>query len=163
MSMKCIVVDDEPLGRKAIQRLIKEASSLFLIESFGDAESAETFMSNNEVDLVFLDIRMPGVDGIEFAKTISPDTLVIFTTAYPEYAVNSYEVDAVDYLIKPVEVARFKKAIDKAAIYHNLLSEQKNSIENIAEEYMFVKADRRYFKVLFSDILFIEGLKGTNK
>lgn len=157
--MKCIIVDDEPLARKAIQRLIKESPSLTYVESFSDAISAREFMGKNPVDLVFLDIRMPGVDGLEFAKTISRHTLVIFTTAYPEYALDSYEVDAIDYLIKPVEADRFLKAIEKAIDYHNLLSAQKDSVENITEEFMFVKSERRYFKVIFSSILFIEGLK----
>lgn len=97
----------------------------------------------------------------KFARTISKKTLVIFTTAYTEYALDSYEVDAIDYLIKPVEAERFQKAVDKALSYHSLLlKEEKEAIETIvAAEYFFVKAERRYFKVNFSDILFIEGLK----
>jgi DNA-binding LytR/AlgR family response regulator len=157
--MKCIIVDDEPLGRKAVERLIEEIPMLNLIESFSDAVSAGEFMDSNLVDLVFLDIRMPGVDGLEFAKTIGKNTLVIFTTAYPEYALESYEVDAIDYLVKPIDFERFQKAVAKAVEYHSLLSAQKDSVENITEEYMFVKAERRYFKVMFSNILFIEGLK----
>jgi DNA-binding LytR/AlgR family response regulator len=103
---------------------------------------------------------MPGIDGIEFAKTIGKNTLVIFTTAYPEYALESYEVDAIDYLVKPIESERFQKAIEKATDYLSLLSSaRKDSVENITEEYMFVKADRRYFKIMFNHILFIEGLK----
>ena len=118
-------------------------------------------MEQQGVDLVFLDIQMPGITGIEFARTISKKTLVIFTTAYTEYALDSYEVDAIDYLIKPVEAERFQKAVDKALSYHSLLlKEEKEAIETIvAAEYFFVKAERRYFKVNFSDILFIEGLK----
>lgn len=157
--MKCIIVDDEPLGRKAIGRLIEEMPALNLIERFGDAFSAGEFMNGYQVDLVFLDIRMPGIDGIEFAKTIGKKTLVIFTTAYPEYALESYEVDAIDYLVKPIELERFQKAVAKAIEYHALLSAQKDSVENITEEHMFVKAERRYFKVMFNNILFIEGLK----
>lgn len=157
--MKCIIIDDEPLAREAVQLLVEETPGLKLSGSFADATSAGTFLSGNEVDLVFLDIRMPGIDGIEFAKNIRNNTLVIFTTAYSEYAVDSYEVDAIDYLVKPIELERFQKAVGKAVEYHALLSAQKNSVENITEEYMFVKAERRYFKVLFNDILFIEGLK----
>lgn len=157
--MKCIIVDDEPLAREAIQFLIEETPDLKLSGSFSNAQSAGNFMLGNQVDLVFLDIRMPGVDGIEFAKTISTNTLVIFTTAFSEYAVDSYEVDAIDYLVKPIESERFQKAVTKAVDYHSLLSTQKNSIENMTEEHLFVKAERRYFKVLFNDIFFIEGLK----
>ena len=159
--MNCIIVDDEPLGRKAIQLLVKETPILKLLGSFGDAGSAGKFMLNNPVELVFLDIRMPGADGIEFAKTIPKETLVIFTTAYPEYAVDSYELDAIDYLLKPVELARFQKAVEKACDYFLLLSEkpQKNQLETVTQNHIFVKSDRRFYRILFENILFIEGLK----
>lgn len=171
--MNCIVVDDEPLAREAMKLLIEESGRLQLVGSFNSAATASDFMEQNVVDLVFLDIQMPGITGIEFARTISKRTLVIFTTAYTEYALDSYEVDAIDYLIKPVEAERFQKAVDKALSYHSLLlkeekdekeekeaQEEKEAMETIvAAEYFFVKAERRYFKVNYSDILFIEGLK----
>ena len=159
--MNCIIVDDEPLGRKAIQLLVKETPTLKLLNSFGDADTAEKFMLENRVDLVFLDIRMPGADGIEFAKTISKETLVVFTTAYSEYAVDSYELDAIDYLLKPVELGRFQKAVEKAYDYLLLLSEksQKNQIETVTTNHIFIKSDRRYHRILFENILFIEGMK----
>ena len=159
--MNCIIVDDEPLAREAMKLLIEESDNLQLIGSFNSAATASDFMEQQGVDLVFLDIQMPGITGIEFARTISKKTLVIFTTAYTEYALDSYEVDAIDYLIKPVEAERFQKAVDKALSYHSLLlKEEKEAIETIvAAEYFFVKAELRYFKVNFSDILFIEGLK----
>ena len=153
--MNCIIVDDEPLAREAMKLLIDELDSLQLIGSFNSAATASDFMEQQAVDLVFLDIQMPGITGIEFARTISKKTLVIFTTAYTEYALDSYEVDAIDYLIKPVEAERFQKAVDKALSYHSLLlKEEKEAIETIvAAEYFFVKAERRYFKVNFSVIL----------
>jgi DNA-binding LytR/AlgR family response regulator len=159
--MNCIIVDDEPLGREAIRLLVEDIPALGLSGSFGDAESAGNFLLDHPVDLVFLDIRMPGTDGITFARTIRDNTLVIFTTAYPEYAVDSYELDAVDYLLKPVEPERFKKAVSKACDYLQLLQDksQRSSIEIVTREHIFVKADRRYFKIMFRDILFIEGLK----
>ena len=159
--MNCIIVDDEPLGRKAVQLLVKETPVLKLLGSFGDADSAGAFLLKNPVDLVFLDIRMPGADGIEFAKTIPKKTLVIFTTAYPEYAVDSYELDAIDYLLKPIEPGRFRKAVEKACDYLLLLSEksQKNQLETVNQNHIFVKSDRRFYRILFEDILFIEGLK----
>jgi two-component system LytT family response regulator len=158
--MNCIIVDDEPLAREAMKLLIEEAECLQLVGSFNSAATASDFMEQHVVDLVFLDIQMPGITGIEFARTISKRTLVIFTTAYTEYALDSYEVDAIDYLIKPVEAERFQKAVEKAQSYHSLLQEEKEAIETIvAAEYFFVKAERRYFKVNFSDILFVEGLK----
>ena len=103
---------------------------------------------------------MSGITGIEFAKNVNKNTLIIFTTAYSEYALDSYEVEAIDYLVKPIEGERFRKAVDKAIAYHTLLvSEEKKSVENVEDEYIFVKSDRKYFKVNLSDILFIEGLK----
>ena len=158
--MKCIIVDDEPIARRGIQKFVKEISQLELLGCFNSAESAAEFMKTETVELIFLDIQMPGVNGMEFAKSISKQTLIIFTTAYSEYALDSYEVDAVDYLVKPIDAAKFRKAVDKAITYHSLLvEEEKKEIENIEDEYIFVKSDRRFFKVGFKDILFIEGLK----
>lgn len=158
--MNCIIVDDEPLAREAIELLVKEIPFLKLTGSFNNAASAAKFMEESLVDLIFLDIQMPGITGLEFAKTISKRTLIIFTTAYSEYALDSYEVDAIDYLIKPVDPTRFKKAVDKALSYHSLLlQEEKENIESGDDEYFFVKSERKYFKVNFEDILFVEGLK----
>ncbi len=158
--MNCIIVDDEPLAREAIELLIEGTPQLKQVGTFSNALAASRFMEANPVDLVFLDIQMPGITGIEFARTIPRRTLVIFTTAYTEYALDSYEVDAIDYLVKPVESERFQKAVDKAMIYHALLlQEEKEDIETIENDFFFVKSDRRYFKVNFKDILFIEGLK----
>lgn len=158
--MRCIIVDDEPIARKGIKRIVDQISDLQLLDSFNSAEAASMFMMGNQVDLVFLDIQMPGINGIEFARNIPKNTLIIFTTAYSEYALDSYEVEAIDYLVKPIEPERLKKAVDKAISYHTLLlSEENKSVGNVEDEYIFVKSDRRYFKVNLKDILFIEGLK----
>lgn len=159
--MKCIIVDDEPLAREAIQMLVDQTNNLDLLGSFNSADTATKFMLDNAVDLIFLDIQMPGINGIEFAKTIPQETFVIFTTAFSEFATDSYEVDAIDYLIKPVKLERFQKAVDKAQTYFKLFKADytNNNIENIADDYFFVKADRKIFKIYFNDILFIEGLK----
>lgn len=158
--MNCIIVDDEPLAREAIELLVKDIDYLTLAGTFNNASAAARYMEQNTVDLIFLDIQMPGITGIEFAKTISRKTLIVFTTAYSEYALDSYEVDAIDYLIKPVEPERFRKAADKALAYSSLLmQEEKENIEPAADDYFFVKSDRKYFKVNFEDILFVEGLK----
>jgi len=158
--MNCIIVDDEPLARKAIEILLEDNPQLSLAGTFNNAQTASAFMRENTVDLVFLDIQMPGITGIEFAKTIPSQTLVIFTTAYSEYAIDSYEVDAVDFLVKPIETERFTKAVNKASAYHSLLlNEEKNSLETTEDDFFFVKSDRKYFKIHFDEILFIEGLK----
>ncbi len=159
--MNCIIVDDEPLARKAIQKLVYQTENLEVIASFNGAEATREFLAKNTVDLVFLDIQMPGVNGIDFARTIPKNTLVVFTTAFHEFASESYEIDAVDYLIKPVKLERFQKAVGKAQTYCKLFHTDHidSNIENITDDYIFVRADRRMFKVHFSDILFIEGLK----
>ena len=159
--MNCIIVDDEPLARKAIQKLVYQTENLESIASFNGADATREFLAKNAVDLVFLDIQKPGVNGIEFARTIPKKTLVVFTTAFHEFASESYEVDAIDYLIKPVKLERFQKAVEKAQTYCKLFRADNinSNIENITEDYIFVRAERRMFKVQFSDILFIEGLK----
>ena len=161
MTLNCLIVDDEPLALDLLESYVSRTPFLHLVAQCDSAVKALSVIEEEPIDLVFLDIQMPGITGIEFARTISKKTLVIFTTAYTEYALDSYEVDAIDYLIKPVEAERFQKAVDKALSYHSLLlKEEKEAIETIvAAEYFFVKAERRYFKVNFSDILFIEGLK----
>lgn len=158
--MNCIIVDDEPLAREAVQLLINETGKLNLTGTFNNATSAAKYINDNQVDLIFLDIQMPNVTGLEFAKDIPKSTLVIFTTAYTEYALDSYEVDAIDYLIKPIEQERFDKAVEKAISYHALLiAEEKENIGSVENDFIFVKSDRRFFKVNFKDILFVEGLK----
>lgn len=158
--MNCIIVDDEPLAREAVELLAKEDDRLNILETFNNARSAALFMEEHPVDLIFLDIQMHGMTGLEFARSISKNTLVIFTTAYSEYALDSYEVEAIDYLVKPIEADRFKKAVEKAISYHNLLlKEEKENIEDITTDFFFVKSERKYLKVSYKDILFIEGLK----
>lgn len=159
--MNCIIVDDEPLAREAIEMLIAQVENLNLIDSFNSAESVSKFLNDNSVDLIFLDIQMPGLNGIEFARTISKDTFVVFTTAFSEFAIESYEVDAIDYLIKPVKLERFQKAVEKVESYSKLFQNNfvNHNIETTTDDHFFVKADRKIFKVYFDDILFIEGLK----
>ena len=159
--MNCIIVDDEPLARQAVKSLIANTKGLNFCAEFSNVDSAESFLNTNTADLIFLDIEMPGINGLAFAKSIPKKTLIIFTTAYAQYALDSYEVDAIDYLLKPVKPERFHQAVYKAISYKNLLeSEQHNhTLEEVHPDYCFVKADRKVFKVLFNDIQFIEGLK----
>ncbi|MDR1339970.1 MAG: LytTR family DNA-binding domain-containing protein [Prevotellaceae bacterium] len=158
--MRCIIVDDEPLARKGILLLINKTQGLEFVGEFSDAESASAFLKTESVDLVFLDIQMPGTNGIEFAKTIGNKTLVVFTTAYAEYALDSYEVDAIDYLVKPVALNRFQRAVTKAKNYADMFSKDaSNSLEAIENEYIFIRAERRIIKIYLNDITFIEGLK----
>lgn len=159
--MKCIIVDDEPLARQEMQALINDVSDLEIIGSFSNAPAALKFLKINSVDLIFLDIEMPMVTGLEFASQLPEDTLVIFTTAYPKYALESYELDAIDYLLKPIDKSRVQKAINKAVTYKKLLSAEteKNTIESNTGDFMIIKSERKFFKINFADIKYIEGLK----
>lgn len=157
--MKCIIVDDEPIARLGMKNLIEQFSELELLGSFINTAKAADFMEKNQIDLVFLDIQMPGISGLEFASSIPRNTLIIFTTAYSEYAVEGFETDAIDYLLKPIELDRFRKAVNKALMYHNLLKNEKTEIKNTEKTLFFVKSERRFVKILFDDILYIEGLK----
>ena len=152
--MNCIIVDDEPLAREAMKLLIEESNNLQLIGSFNSASTASDFMEQHVTDLVFLDIQMPGITGIEFARTISKKTLVIFTTAYTEYALDSYEVDAIDYLIKPVEAERFQKAVDKALSYHSLLLKK--------EKEAFLAPDERAILNKANGLMTVETVTASN-
>lgn len=159
--MKYIIVDDEPIARRGIEKLAGQIGSLELVGSFENAEAAGMFMIANQVDLAFLDIQMPGISGMDLARQMSSATLIIFTTAYAEFAVDSYELDAVDYLLKPIRPDRFEKAVAKALSYHEILvsEKDKNQMEQVESNFIFIKSDRRYFKVDFKNILFIEALK----
>lgn len=157
--MNCIIVDDEPLAREGMLLQLQDVAGITIIGSFNGVKKAKVFMQDNKVDLIFLDIQMPGVTGLEFASTIPRDTLVIFTTAYSQYALQSYEVEAIDYIVKPVNKERLHKAVQKAIGYHELLSGQNASMESMDAEFMLIKSERRYHKILFKDILYIEGLK----
>lgn len=159
--MNCIIVDDEPLAREELEALIKEVSNIHVLGKFPSAAKALDFLKGNEVDLIFLDIEMPMVSGTEFAAQLPRHILVVFTTAYPQYALKSYELDAVDYLLKPIEKTRLEKAINKAQVFSRLLSDEteKITLESNNVEFLLIKADRRFHRINFEDIRYIEGLK----
>ncbi|SKC95796.1 two component transcriptional regulator, LytTR family [Chitinophaga ginsengisegetis] len=159
--MNCIIVDDEPLAREQMQTLIKEVSRLEILGKFTNALTALDFLKENDVDLIFLDIEMPMVTGLQFAAQLPRQTLTIFTTAYPQYALKSYELDAIDYLLKPIEKSRLEKAINKAEVYRKLLSDdtEKSIIESNTVDFLLIKSERKFHRVNFADIRFIEGLK----
>ncbi|PBJ11714.1 LytTR family DNA-binding domain-containing protein [Flavobacterium sp. ACN6] len=162
--MKCVIIDDEPLAVELLQDFVKKIDSLELISSFNNAIDAVSFINQNNVDLVFLDIQMPHFSGIDFLNTIEKKPLVIFTTAYSDYAVEGFNLGAVDYLVKPIPFHRFLKAVVRAqqvlqpAMANQALSENTNAPE-IEQDFMFVRAEYENVKLNFADILFIEGLK----
>ncbi|MPT33170.1 MAG: response regulator transcription factor [Chryseobacterium sp.] len=159
--MNCIIIDDEPLARAEMRSLIKEVSQIKISGDFSNALTALDFLKTNDIDLIFLDIEMPLVTGLEFAEQLPKQSLIIFTTAYSQYALKSYELDAIDYLLKPIEKHRLEKAIRKAELYDQLLSQStiKNTIESNTNDFLFIKSDRRFYKLNLDEIKFIEGLK----
>lgn len=150
--MNCLIIDDEPLARIGMERLIRQYSHLNVVGTFKNTVGIADFLKKNEVHLLFLDIEMPGVNGLEFAKTLPEHTLVIFTTAYSQYALDSYEVDALDYLVKPITPERFKKAVAKAESYLQLLSQQKTDFEATDTQYISIRANRRNYRIPHNDI-----------
>ncbi len=159
--MNCIIVDDEPLAREEMKNLVQEISTIQVVGTFSNAISALEYMKTGIVDLLFLDIEMPTVNGLDFAQSLPMDKLVILTTAYAQYALKSYELDAIDYLLKPIKKDRLAKAIDKAIAYKKLLAlkENQSTVENTSEDALLIKSDRKYYKIVFTDIRFIEALK----
>ena len=152
--IKCIVVDDEPLARSLLEAHIKEVPFLEHLGSFKNAILAGDFLSKNQVDLIFLDIQMPMLTGIEFLKSITNPPQVIFTTAYREYAVESYELEVVDYLLKPVTFSRFFKAVSKLKKTAVTAQESTSS-----PDHLFVQINKKNIKVVLDDILYAESLK----
>jgi two-component system, LytTR family, response regulator len=158
--VKCLVIDDEPPAREILKRYIENVPTLCLVAEFGNAMHAMTFLQQQQVDLVFLDISMPQLKGTEFLKAIKNPPPVIFTTAHAEYALEGYDLDAVDYLLKPIQFDRFLRAVNKILN----LKEHWPAIPGIAEElrqpgFVYFRADRKMVKVMLQDISFIESMK----
>jgi len=151
--MRCIAIDDEPLALQLINEFASRISFLDLQKTFTDPDEAKEWIQDHEVDLLFLDIQMPDVNGLQFYKSLAKKPLVIFTTAYQEFAVEGFNVDAVDYLLKPFEYDRFLKAVFKAREYLEFLANQELQMASI-----FIKVDYQLMKLNLKDIELIEGL-----
>lgn len=159
--MKCIVIDDEPLARQGMQMLVDEMPNLEFAKDFANPVEAGDFLQKNAIDLVFLDIEMPRINGIDFLKNLHNPPMVIFTTAYPQYAIEGFELDVIDYLVKPIRFERFFKAVTKAQAIKSAMNgvEAVNDFTMTDEDHVFVRADRKYVKLYLKDIDTIEGLK----
>ena len=160
--IKCIAVDDEPLALEVIKKFSAKTDQIKLLQVFNNPIEASTFLQNEHVDLIFLDIQMPDLNGMELLNSLTHPPMVIFTSAHEEYAIQSYEWDAVDYLLKPFLFERFLKAIHKAQKVVNTMAEKPKEEERAIlnnPEYLFVKSDTRFFKVNFNDIKYIEGMR----
>lgn len=162
--MKCIIIDDEPLAVDLLKDFVSKVESLELVNSFNNAIDAISAINKTEVDLIFLDIEMPHFTGIDFIKAIDKKPLIIFTTAYSNYAVEGFDFGAVDYLIKPIPFNRFLKAVVRAQHIFTPSEPVQNSTPAIvaadeSNNFMFVRAEYENVKINYADILFVEGLK----
>jgi DNA-binding LytR/AlgR family response regulator len=159
MKTKCIIVDDEPLARELIRGHVSKLENFEIIRECGNAMEAMETLRNNNIDLMFLDIKMPQITGIEFLKTLKNPPKVIITTAYSQYALDGFELDVVDYLMKPVTFERFFKAINKFFASRN---KQEISLENETgfdeHAFIYVKENKKIIKIYLKEIHFIEGL-----
>jgi DNA-binding LytR/AlgR family response regulator len=158
MKVKCIVVDDEPLAQRGMEEYIKEVPFLELTGICDNTAQAYSLLNTSRADLMLLDIEMPELSGIDFLKSLSQPPAVIFTTAYPEYALQGYELDVIDYLVKPISFTRFLKAVTKA---RDFLTERNNHAfaVNNEKDFFFLKVNHQIEKICYSDILFIEALQ----
>ncbi|CAL2077321.1 LytTR family DNA-binding domain-containing protein [Tenacibaculum sp. 190524A02b] len=156
MMIKCLLVDDEPLAIQLLESHIEKIPSLEVVATCNNALKAFEIVSTQEIDLLFLDIKMPNITGIDFLKTIKNPPKTIFTTAYRDYAIESYDLEVVDYLLKPITFERFFKAVDRFVRTKNIVKQVGKKEE---EEFLLLKSGNKHHKVFINDILFIESLK----
>ncbi|MGN6477984.1 MAG: LytR/AlgR family response regulator transcription factor [Flavipsychrobacter sp.] len=152
--ISAIAIDDEPLALDVIKVFCNKIDFIKLEQTFTQIGEAVKYLENHKPDLLFLDIRMPAMSGIDFYKRIAPGTMAIFATAHSEYALEGFNLSAIDYLLKPFDFNRFKQAVDKANEYHTYIQNK----EQVSEPYLFIRADYSVIKVATADIEYIEGL-----
>ncbi|WP_103070608.1 LytR/AlgR family response regulator transcription factor [Aquimarina sediminis] len=158
MDLKCVIIDDEPLAIKVIKNYVNQTKGLTLMASFNDATESLEYLRNNEIDLLFLDINMPLLDGLNLLKSIHQKPLTIITTAHEEFAVESYELEVVDYLVKPIPFQRFITAVNKAFRIKGY-QEKDNYITPNKRPYIFLKIDKKKMqKIYLDEILSVESL-----
>lgn len=156
--IKCIIVEDETLAQDVIKSHLQKISGWELVSVCRNAPEALEALNTQEVDVMFLDIRMPGMSGLNFLRSLPDPPLVVLTTAYAEYAVESYEFSVIDYLLKPISFERFSKAVNKI-VDGRLFSQAGKEQEKSSGDHIFIKSNSKFFKVNFSEILYVEGMK----
>ncbi len=157
LSIKYIVIEDEPLARRGLVKLLQAYSFLSCMGMYSNTADAHVIMESQAPDLIFLDIHLAEESGLDFAKLVPATIQIIFTTAYPNYALESYDLNALDYLLKPIGVDRLEKALDKVQHYFQTRNLEKDLPE--AKDHIFVKADRKLFRLELAEIHYIEGMK----
>ncbi len=158
MKLNCLIIDDEPIARKGLEEHVQEIEFLHCIASCENALKASTYLNEQKIDLLYLDIHMPKVTGIDFLKSLKNPPLTILTTAYSDYALEGYTLDVIDYLVKPITFERFLKASQKAMEFFQLKTNAA-SYSSSRADYFFVRCDRKFEKVFFRDVSYVEGLQ----
>ncbi len=156
--IKCIIVEDETLAQQVIESHLKKIDRFELVSVCNNALEAKEVLNTQEVDLIFLDIRLPGMTGLNFLRSLQNPPLVVLTTAYAEYALKSYEFNVIDYLLKPISFERFSKAVNKIVdgkLFREIVKEK----GNLPADHIFIKSNSKYFKVSFKEIIYIESMK----
>lgn len=153
--ISCIIIDDEPLAREIIETFVKDIPFLLLVNSFGDSLEALLYLQDNDVDIVFSDIQMPKINGIELIESLSNPPVIIFITAHRDFAIDGFESGVTDYLVKPVRFERFLKAVNKAKDYLKLKLNSSN--DQINADRLFIKSEGKLIKILIDEIEFIEA------
>ena len=156
MKIKCVAIDDEPLALKQIGAYLERTPFFETIALCSNAFEALQFIREGEVDLLFVDINMPDLNGLDFVRSLERKIPVIFTTAYSEYAIDGFQVDALDYLLKPISYASFLKSANKAKTWFDI-NHKSNEVVQPQMDYLFVKSEHRLIRILLSDIKYIEG------
>ncbi|MEJ8802074.1 LytR/AlgR family response regulator transcription factor [Pontibacter sp. H249] len=159
MKMKCIIVDDEALAREGMAHYVAQVDYLELVGSYNSAIAAQNALQQQQVDLMFLDINMPGITGLNLLELLPHPPLTILATAYPNYALEGFKLDVLDYLLKPIPLERFLKAVNKARDYYVLKQKQVSEPQLTETDYIFVKHNKLFEKVFLADILYIEGMQ----
>ena len=158
MIINCLIIDDEPLAINVIKNHIKEIDNINVIDTFNSAIDALNFMKSNTVDLLFLDINMPLLDGLDFIKSLDKKPMIVITTAYSEYAIKTYELEVLDYLMKPISFPRFLKAVNRA--FKELNSNLTSNLKVAKRAHIFIKVDKKKMqKIYLDEILIIESLR----
>ena len=154
MRLKCVIIDDEPLAIELIKQYVEKFPSLEVTQTFLNAIAGVEYLRSGETDLLFLDIQMPDITGLQLLRSLNKPPMVIFTTAYSQFALNAFELDVLDYLLKPVEFDRFEKAVGKAFNYYKF----KNGIANVITESIYVRSEYQMVKVELDKVEYIESL-----
>ncbi|UMB54637.1 LytTR family DNA-binding domain-containing protein [Lutibacter sp. A64] len=159
IKITCVIVDDEPMALNLVESYVEKTPFLTLKKKCSNAIEAMEFIKSEPVDLLFLDIQMPDLTGIEFSKMLPENTRVIFTTAFDQYALEGIKVEALDYLLKPFDYAEFLAAANKANKWFSLVKEKQQKIVSSKKEFLFVKSEYKQLRIKLTDVLYFEGLK----